>query len=107
MTDYAGVDANQPAGTAVVARPGSAAADTVPAGAVVLWINTGAGAHTITLTTSNTQRGLAVADQAIVIGATSAAVSRILNEWGDANGRVAVAISGTATEVTYYVLGSV
>ena len=107
MTDYAGVDANQSGGTAILPRTGSAAADTVPAGAVVLWINAGAGAHTVTLTTSNTTGGLAVADQVITIPATSAQVSRIRNEWADANGRVAVAINGTATEVTYYVLGSV
>lgn len=107
MTDYAGADANQPGGTVIPKVTGTAAADTVPAGAVVLWVNTGAGAHVLTLTTANTVRGLAVADQVINLAATTAKASRILNEWGDGNGRVPVAIDGTPGEVTYYILGAV
>ena len=32
---------------------------------------------------------------------------RVNPAWGDANGRVAVAIDGTAAEVVYYILGGV
>lgn len=107
MTDYAAESANASGGTAITKRTGTASADTVPAGAVVLWVNTGAGTHVITLTTSNTASGLAVADQTISVATNSAKSSRILHEWADANGRVAVAIDGTANEVSYYILGSV
>lgn len=104
MTDYAGDDARQVAGTVSTKRTGTASADTVPVGARVLWVNTGAGTHVVTLTTNNTVKGLAVADQTISINATSAKVSAVDPDWGDASGRVAVAIDGTAAEVTYYVL---
>jgi hypothetical protein len=78
----------------------------VPPGANVLWVNTGAGTHVVTLTTGNTQRGLAVADQPISIPATSAKASWVPPEWADpVTGRVPVAIDGTAAEVTYYVMG--
>jgi hypothetical protein len=106
MTDYDGVAPTFP-GTLVTERSGTAAADTVPAGALILWRNTGAGTHIITLTTNNTVQGLAVADQPISIGAGLNRISRVPNEWGDANGRVAVAIDGTATEVKYNVMGGV
>jgi hypothetical protein len=106
MTDYDGV-APTTAGTVVPERSGTAAADTVPAGAVILWRNTGAGVHNVTLTTNNTVQGLAVADQVINLTASQIKVDRVPNEWGDANGRVAVAIDGTATEVKYYVLGGI
>jgi hypothetical protein len=107
MTDFAAEIANALAGGVVTKRTGSASADSVPAGALVLWVNAGAGTHVVTLTTSNTMQGLAVADQTISIPTASAKCSRIHPDWGDANGRVAVAIDGTATEVTFYVLGGV
>lgn len=106
MTDYDGV-APTYGGALVTERTGSAAADTVPAGALILWRNTGAGTHVITLTTNNTFQGLAVGDQTISIAAGLNRVSRVPNEWGDANGRVAVAIDGTATEVKYDIVGGV
>jgi hypothetical protein len=105
MTDYAAESAVQPAGGSITARTGTASADTVPAGSIVLWRNTGAGTHVVTLTTNNTSGGLAVADQTISMTTATQKSSRILPEWGDANGRVQVAIDGTAAEVVYYVLG--
>jgi hypothetical protein len=107
MADYAADYAAYPSGNALLARTGTASADTVPAGAIVVWRNTGAGSHNVTLTTNNTAGGLAVADQVIAVSNGAQKVSRILPEWGDANGRVAVAIDGTASEVIYYVLGGV
>ena len=105
MTDYAAESAVQPAGGTITARTGTASADTVPAGSIVLWRNTGAGSHNITLTTNNTTDGLAVADQVITVANGAQKAGRVLGQWGDANSRVAVAIDGTASEVTYYVLG--
>lgn len=105
MADYAADNAVQPGGTLVNTRTGTASADTVPAGSIVLWRNTGAGSHNITLTTNNTSGGLAVADQVIAVTNGTQKSSRILPEWGDANGRVAVGIDGTAAEVLYSVLG--
>ncbi len=104
MTDYASVDASAPAGTIVTERSGTASADTVTAGATVLWRNTGAGAHVVTLTTNNTTDNLAVADQPISLAAGQIKVSKVLSEWGDSNGKVQVGIDGTASEVKYYVL---
>lgn len=107
MTDYAAESATATAGTVTTKRTGTASADTVPVGARVVWVNTGAGTHVVTLTTNNTVQGLAVADQTISIPTNSAKTSYIHPDWGDANGRVAVAIDGTPGEVTYYVLGGV
>ncbi len=107
MTDYAAETASATGGTTITERTGSASSDTVPGGAIVLWRNTGAGTHVVTLTTNNTVQGLAVADQTISIAAGTNKASRIHPDWSDANGRVAVAIDGTATEVKYSVLGGV
>jgi len=107
MTAYAAETASATGGTAITKRTGSASSDTVPAGSIVLWVNGGAGTHVVTLTTSNTVQGLAVADQTISIATATAKASRIHPDWADSSGLVAVAIDGTATEVTYYVLGGV
>lgn len=107
MADHAAANAAATAGTAVTARTGTASSDTVPAGSVVLWTNTGAGTHVVTITTNNTVHGLAVTDQTISLATGTAKASRIHADWGDANGRCAVAIDGTAAEVIYYVLGGV
>lgn len=106
MTDYTGTDVNSNAGTTVTERTGTSSSDTVAAGSLVLWRNTGVGAHVVTLTTNNTVGGLAVADRTISIPAGTAKAGRVPTEWGDANGRVAVAIDGTANEVKYFVLGA-
>jgi hypothetical protein len=105
VSDYTGTDVNSNAGTAVTERTGSASSDTVEAGSVVLWRNTGAGTHVVTLTTNNTVGDLAIGDRTISMTAGTNKAGRVPTEWGDANGRVAVAIDGTATEVKYYVLG--
>lgn len=107
MTDFAAENASVPAGTVITARTGTTSSDTVPGGCVVLWHNTGAGTHVVTLTTNNTSWGLAVSDQTISIAAGVCKACRVPADWADANGRVAVGIDGTANEITYYVLGNV
>jgi plastocyanin len=106
VTDYVGTDAT-PAGVAVTERAGTSSSDTVAAGTTVLWRNTGAGTHVVTLTTNNTVDGLAVAEEPINLTAGQNKVSRVLTKWGDVNGRVQVAIDGTASEVKFSVLGGV
>lgn len=108
MADYAADTVSSSTGTAVNERSGTTSADTVPAGSVVMWRNTGIGAHTVTLTTNNTASGgLAVADRTISLGAGEAKAGRVALEWGDANDRVQVGIDGTASEVKFYVLGGI
>lgn len=107
MTDYAGVDATAPAGTVVTEHSGTASSDTVTAGSTVLWRNTGAGTHVVTITTNNTENGLAVADQPISLTAGQNKVSKILEKWGDANGKCAIAIDGTPSEVKFDVIGGI
>jgi len=105
MTDYAATNVMSSAGTVVTERAGTASSDTVEAGSVVLWRNTGAGAHVVTITTNNTDGGLAVADRTISLAAGQNKAGRVAREWGDENGRCAVTIDGTASEVKYSVLG--
>lgn len=107
MTAYAAENVASSAGSVVTKRTGTASSDTVPAGSLVLWVNTGAGTHVVTLTNSAQQEGLAVASRTISIPTNSAKAGRISSNWGDANGLVAVAIDGTAAEVQYYVQGGV
>ncbi|MFI6329861.1 hypothetical protein ACIBBG_16360 [Micromonospora chersina] len=107
MSDYTADNVASSQGTAITERSGTASADTVQAGSVVVWRNTGAGAHTVTLTTNNTVGDLAVADRQIAIPAGQVRAARVPVEWGDANRRVQVAIDGTASEVKYYVLGGI
>lgn len=104
MTDYAATDVSSNVTTAVPERSGTAAADTIPAGSRVLWRNSGAGAHVVTLTTNNQEDSLAVADRTISLAAGEAKSGPVPRKWGDVNGRVAVAIDGTAAEVKYYVM---
>ncbi|MGC4769214.1 hypothetical protein ACLQ25_09565 [Micromonospora sp. DT44] len=107
MADHASTDVASSVGATVTERTGAATGDTVPAGTLVLWRNTGVGAHTVTLTTNNTAGDLAVADRTIALAAGTNKAGRVPMEWGDANGRVQVAIDATATEVKYYVLGGI
>lgn len=104
MTDYAADAATSSAGTAITTRTGTAAADTVPAGAYVIWKNSGAGAHVVTLTNSLTNDGLATSNRTISLAAGQTKGGPVNSSWGDANGRVAVAIDATAAEVTYQIL---
>lgn len=107
MADFSADAASSTLGTQLTIRTGTAASDTVPAGAYVVWRNSGAGSHTITLTNSATQDGLTVANRTIVMAAGTMYGGRINPAWADANGRVAVGISGTAAEVLYVVVGGI
>lgn len=107
MTAYAAEAVASTLGSTVTARTGTASADTVPAGSLVVWRNTGAGTHVITLTNNFAYDGATIAARTISIPAGTAKAGRIKPEWGDTSGNVAVAIDGTASEVSYYVLGGV
>ena len=104
MANYAADLANSITGAALTKRTGTASSDTVPAGSYVVWINSGAGSHTVTLTSNNTYQGLTVNNRVITIPAGGAWGDRIDPQAGDASGNVPVAINGTASEVTYYIL---
>lgn len=111
MADYA-ADAPTSAGTTITQRSGTAAADTLPAGAVVLFQNTGAGSHNVDLTINFLFDGLAPGSAAtpgkrrVVIAAGAYSLVRIPANYGDSNGRVAVAIDATPSEVKYWVIGA-
>ena len=107
MTDYAGTDVSEPTGVAVAERTGATSGDTVPAGSLLVVRNTGVGSHTFTITTNNTTDGLAVDDAVWTIPAATTYSGRVKTEWGDANGKCAVAINGTANEIKYNVLTGV
>lgn len=106
MADFAADAASSSVGTALTLRTGGAA-DTVPAGAYVVWNNTGAGSHTVTLGNNFTADGLAVAGRVITIPAGGYYGGRINPLWGDANGRVLVTINLTVAEVKYLILGNI
>jgi plastocyanin len=105
MTAYAATSASSTVGTLIPARTGTASSDTVPAGSFVVWRNTGAGSHTVTLTNSQTSDGLTISNRIITLAAGEVWAGRINPLWADANGAVAVAINGTAAEVIYYIIG--
>ncbi len=107
MADYAATNVNTVSGALVPARTGTTNSDTVPAGALVVWRNTGAGSHTVTLTNNFSYDGSTIAAKVITLAAGEVWVSRIKPEWGDANGRVQVAVNGTASEIVYYIEGNV
>lgn len=107
MTDYAGTDVSGHSGAAVTERSGTTSSDTVEAGTLILWRNTGAGTHVVTITTNNTEDGLPVDSQTISLTAGQNKAARVLKKWGDANGRCAVGIDGTASEVKYSLLSGV
>lgn len=107
MADYAADAAGSNVGTALTARTGTASADTVPAGAYLIVRNTGAGSHTVTFGNNFTADGLTVSGRVWTIPAGAVYGGRVEARWGDANGRVSVAINGTASEVVYYIPGNV
>lgn len=107
MADYAADAASSTTGTALTTRTGTASADTVPAGSYVIWRNAGAGSHTVTLGNNYQADGLPVTGRVITIPAAGVYGGRINPLWGDANGRVSVAINGTPGEITYHILGNV
>jgi hypothetical protein len=88
-------------------RTGATSGDTVPAGALVLIRNSGAGSHTVTFTNNQTSDGLTVSARVITLGAGEVWAGRVKPEWGDSSGNVGVAINGTASEILYYVMGGV
>jgi hypothetical protein len=107
MTDYSPQAVGSNNFAALTEITGTAAADTVPAGTFMVIRNTGAGAHVVTITTNNLAGGLAVADKTITLPAGQVWAGRVDPAWGDANGRCAIAIDGTATEIKYYLAGGV
>jgi hypothetical protein len=108
MTDFAAEGAySTGAGTQMTERSGAApATDTVPAGALILARNTGAGTHVITLACNFTVDGLAVASRTHSLTTGTIRTFRVPAQYGDANGRVSMSVDGTASEVKYYVIGA-
>ncbi|MFC0504225.1 hypothetical protein [Micromonospora costi] len=104
MTDF---NAELPtnAGVLLTTRTGTTSGDTVPAGCVLILRNAGAASHTVSLTVGATFDGLSVSNRAVSIGAGGVGAIRVPANYGDANGRVPIAINGTANEVTYQILG--
>jgi hypothetical protein len=111
MADYVTEGASE-AGSAVTLRSGTASADTVQAGCMLILQNTSAAsAHNVDLTISATWHGLAPGSSGtpgkrrVVVGTSSWVAVRVPVEMGDANGKVAVAIDGTAADIKFLVLG--
>lgn len=111
MTDYA-ADAPTSAGTVVTQKAGTASADTVPAGCVLLIFNGDAAPRTVDLSIGYQFDGLSPGSSATpgkrrltVTNATYQLV-RVPASYGDANGRVALAIDGTAANVKFWVVGA-
>lgn len=107
MTAYTGTNVATSAFALVPPRTGATSGDTVPAGALVLIRNSGAGSHTVTFTNSFTVEGLAVGNRVVTLAAGEVWCGRVSTGWADSNNAVAVAINGTASEVVYYVLGGI
>lgn len=108
MTDFAAESAGSTAGGSLTERSGAASGDTVPAGCIVVMRNTGAGSHDVTFTNNATQDSLAVANRTVTMAASAIKSVRINSLWGDANGRVAMAVANaTPTELKYYILGGI
>lgn len=111
MTDY-NADAPTSQGVALTLRSGTASADTVPAGSVVLFYNTGAGTHNVDLSIGFLFDGLPVGSAAApgkrrhTIAAGTYWLVRVPATYGDANNRVPVTIDGTASEVKFWVIGA-
>ncbi|WBB94188.1 hypothetical protein [Verrucosispora sp. WMMC514] len=103
MADYS-AELPVNAGTTLTQRTGTGGLDTVPAGSLVLARNTGAGAHTLTFTVGALYDGLPVQPRLVVIPGGGNAIIRVPAIYGNASGRVPLAIDGTAAEILYYVL---
>jgi len=112
MTNYAG-DLVSTNGATANQRTGSASADAVPAGSLLLVNNSGAGSHNFDLGVNFTYDGMNPGSAAtgpgkrrITIAAGSWTLVRVRADAGDANGLCSVTIDGTATEVKYFVIGA-
>ncbi len=112
MTDYAAV-APVSAGAAITQISGTASADTVPAGCTLLIFNGDAAPQTVDETIGYLFDGLSPGSAAtpgkrrLTITNATYQLVRVPREYGDANGRVALAISGaTPANVKYWVVGA-
>jgi hypothetical protein len=105
MADYVAQGARNSVGTALTRRTGTASADRVATGSTVVFHNTGVGAHIATFTNNGTYGGLAVGNRTLSIPAGGGAFITVDAFWdSDGDGYVAIAIDGTAAEVSFYVL---
>lgn len=108
MTAFAADAAGSTNGTILTARTGAGGTDTIPAGSYVVWRNTGAGSHGVTLSNALTNDGLTIATRTFTMAAGEVRGGRINPLWGDSSGQVTVTITtGTLTEVVYYVIGGI
>src|SRR5689334_1901695 len=106
MADYPAEGSKNSAGAQLTRRTGTASADRVPAGATLIANNNGAGTHTLTFTNTGTYQGLTISNRTRTIAASGGAVIWVDPALdGDLDGWVSLAIDGTASEVTYYVVG--
>jgi acyl-CoA thioesterase len=108
MADYPaqGTRGSQ-AANALTKRTGTASSDRVPSGARVLFVNGGAGTHVVTFTNTGTYNGRTVGNVTVSVAAGGASEYTVDTDLdGDGDGYVAIGIDGTATEVTYYVMGA-
>lgn len=107
MTAFPGDAAGSTLGTLLTARTGAAGTDSVPGGSYVVWRNTGAGPHTVTLGNNYNPDGLVTAGRVITMAAGTVYGGRINPLWADANNAVSVTVNATAAEVVYYIVGGV
>lgn len=107
MTDYAADAASSSVGTTLTVRTGTASSDTVPAGSYVVFQNTGAGVHVVSLTNNYATDTGVPPVRTISIAAAGFKGVRVNPAWGDASGRVGVAIDGTFAEVKYMIIGGI
>jgi hypothetical protein len=107
MADYPAAGTRSAVGAVVTKRTGTASADRVPAGVSVLFVNGGAGAHVVTFTNTGTVNGLAVANRVTPSIPAGSGYWQYIDPAldGDGDGWVAIGIDGTATEISYYVIG--
>lgn len=107
MANYAADSAGSTTGTQLTVRTGTASSDTVPAGAYVVWQNTGAGTHVVTLTNNFAVDTGTAPNRTISMAAGTFYGGRVNAQWGNASGQVGVAIDGTASEVKYLIIGGI
>jgi hypothetical protein len=103
VTDYAAEAGDTTAGATLTRRTLAATGDTVPAGALLLIRNTGAGAHTLTVANNYTTDTGVPPVRSFPVAAGTFGSLRVNRNWGDSNGRCAVTMSGTVAEVETYI----
>lgn len=108
MTAFAADAAGSSTPAILTARTGAGGTDTIPGGSYVVWRNTGAGSHTVTLSNAGTSDGLTIAARTWTMAAGEVRGGRVNPNWADSTNQVTVTIgTGTLTEVVYYVIGGV